>query len=61
MTQMKRLVNSSQISKDFNLPASCLPTGKVGNEYLEKINLEGISFVQTFDAIRAANRDNVLN
>lgn len=63
MIEMKRLVNCSQISKKFKLPApSCLPTRRVGNKYLVKTNGEGLSCVQTFDAVRAAsNRLNVLN
>lgn len=63
MIEMKRLVNCSQISKNFNLSASsCLLVRKVGNKYLVKTNpSEGLSFVQAFDAVKAANRLNVLN
>lgn len=62
MTEMKRLIFCSQISKQFNLPSSsCLPTRMVGDEYLVKTNGEGLSCIQTSDAVRAANWLNVLN
>lgn len=59
VTLMKRLVKSSQVGKNF---ASCLPSWWEGEEgAFRKGKFGGLNFVQTFDAIRAANRFNVLN